>query len=154
MLVPMTTSLNQPVQHDTADVVVRRGVGFLLDVALGTALGYVVVQLAEIALPADGGVSATGRVVTIVLGVLIWLGIFVAAPVAWRGSTPGMRVAGVRAVRARDGGAPSAVGHLVRMLCLIVDGLAAGVVGLVIILTSTGRRRVGDMAAGTVVVRR
>lgn len=60
---------------------------------------------------------------------------------------------GVRVVRAADGGEPGAGQHLVRGLCFVVDGLVSGLVGLVVILRSSRQRRVGDMAAGTLVVR-
>ncbi|MCD2186827.1 RDD family protein [Actinomycetospora soli] len=137
------------------DVVGRRIVGLIVDVAVLGAVGYVLTQVLEAVFtdPAYGGMSPAGRILAIVLGIAFWLAAFVAVPTATGGSTLGMRLAGVRAVRAVDGGAPSAVAHLLRMICLIVDGAVSGLVGFVIILNSRNRRRLGDMVAGTLVVR-
>jgi uncharacterized RDD family membrane protein YckC len=69
------------------------------------------------------------------------------------GRTPGKRVAGIRVVK--EGGAPvrftsSAIRNIVR----IVDALpSAYLVGLISIAVSSKNQRLGDMAAGTLVVR-
>jgi hypothetical protein len=68
-----------------------------------------------------------------------------------RGWTPGKLLFGIRTV-AEDGRAPGIGRAIVRWLLLIVDDLCAGLVGLIVALTSKGHRRVGDMAAKTFVV--
>jgi hypothetical protein len=68
-----------------------------------------------------------------------------------KGWTPGKLLFGIRTV-AEDGRAPGIGRAIVRWLFLIVDGLCAGLVGLIVALTSRGHRRVGDMAAKTFVV--
>jgi RDD family len=68
-----------------------------------------------------------------------------------RGWTPGKLLFGIRTV-AGDGRAPGIGRAIIRWLLLLVDGLCGGLVGLIVALTSTGHRRVGDMAAKTYVV--
>jgi uncharacterized RDD family membrane protein YckC len=69
-----------------------------------------------------------------------------------RGRTPGKRMAGVRIVT-RNGGAPSIGALLVRNLFRLIDSLPfLYLVGLIACLMSEQRVRVGDMAAGTLLV--
>jgi uncharacterized RDD family membrane protein YckC len=69
-----------------------------------------------------------------------------------RGRTPGKRMAGVRIVT-RNGGAPSIGALLVRNLFRLIDSLPfLYLVGLIVCLMSEQRVRVGDMAAGTLLV--
>lgn len=142
-----------PAGPDTR-VVGRRVVGLLVDVAAVSTVGYLVAGLAEIVFHSDAynGMTPTGRILTIVVGIALWVAAFVVVPVATGGRTLGMALVGVRVVRA-GGGEPSAGQHLVRGLCFVVDGLVSGLVGLIVILRSQRQRRVGDMAAGTLVVR-
>ncbi len=72
------------------------------------------------------------------------------------GWTPGKLVAGIRVVR-DDGRPPGFVKALLRWLLWIVDGFPyfiPGLVGFITGLTTTGHRRVGDMVAKTLVVRK
>ena len=70
------------------------------------------------------------------------------------GWTPGKLVTGIRTVR-DDGRPPGLLKALVRWLLWIVDGFpyVLPLVGFITALTTVGHRRVGDMAAGTYVVR-
>ena len=71
---------------------------------------------------------------------------------ALRGSTPGKRMAGVRIV-ARDGGAPSAGALLTRNVFRLVDSLPLFYgVGLITVVLTREHLRIGDMAAGTLLV--
>jgi len=72
--------------------------------------------------------------------------------VALRGSTPGKRMAGVRIV-SRDGGPPGTSALLIRNIFRLIDSLpAAYMLGLVCCFVTANRVRVGDMAAGTLLV--
>jgi uncharacterized RDD family membrane protein YckC len=69
------------------------------------------------------------------------------------GRTPGKRAAGIRVVK--EGGAPvrfrsSAIRNIVRLVDMLPTGY---IVGLISILASSKNQRLGDMAAGTLVVR-
>jgi uncharacterized RDD family membrane protein YckC len=69
-----------------------------------------------------------------------------------RGRTPGKRIAGVRIV-ARDGGAPRGGALLARNVFRLIDSLPLLYgVGLVSVLVTREHVRIGDMAAGTLLV--
>ena len=71
---------------------------------------------------------------------------------AMRGRTPGKRMAGVYLV-ARDGGIPSAGALLIRNVFRLVDSLPAFyAVGFIAVILTREHLRVGDMAAGTLLV--
>jgi uncharacterized RDD family membrane protein YckC len=69
-----------------------------------------------------------------------------------RGRTPGKRIAGVRLVTIQ-GGIPSAGAILIRNLFRLLDSLPLlYVIGLVCVMFTRNHVRVGDMAAGTLLV--
>ncbi|WP_203843324.1 RDD family protein [Winogradskya humida] len=68
------------------------------------------------------------------------------------GRTVGKMVTGIRVI-SEDGGRPGFVSVLVRTLLRLIDGLLGYLVGLIIVVNSSRRRRLGDMAAKTLVVR-
>ena len=68
------------------------------------------------------------------------------------GRTPGKRWTGLRVVRL-DGGPVTFTTSAVRNLLRLVDGLLGYAVGVVVILVSSRNQRLGDLAAGTLVVR-
>jgi uncharacterized RDD family membrane protein YckC len=72
--------------------------------------------------------------------------------VALRGSTPGKRMAGVRIV-SRDGSPPGTSALLIRNIFRLIDSLpAAYMLGLITCFVTANRVRIGDMAAGTLLV--
>jgi uncharacterized RDD family membrane protein YckC len=72
--------------------------------------------------------------------------------VAMRGRTPGKRMAGVRLLN-RAGGLPSVTALLIRNIFRLIDSLpVCYVVGLVTCFLTDNRVRIGDMAAGTLLV--
>lgn len=73
---------------------------------------------------------------------------------AWRGRTPGKAALGLR-VRTTDGGPISFRHATIRALMFLVDFLVppGGATAVVAVLVSGRRQRLGDMAAGTVVLR-
>ena len=72
--------------------------------------------------------------------------------VALRGRTPGKRTAGIR-IATRQGGTPSAGQLLARNVFRLIDGLPGFYsVGLLCTLATREQVRIGDLAAGTVVV--
>lgn len=69
------------------------------------------------------------------------------------GQTPGKRMNGLRVLRA-DGGPVELRTSAVRNILRIVDGIATGfIAGTLSVLISPKNQRLGDLAAGTVVVR-
>ncbi|MES3034558.1 MAG: stage II sporulation protein M [Gemmatimonadota bacterium] len=83
---------------------------------------------------------------------LIW-GYFVAFEAIWDGQTPGKRLLGLRVVRNGGGGVDigaSAARNVIR----VVDFLPLGYfVGMVTIVANQRNQRLGDLVAGTIVVR-
>ncbi len=85
--------------------------------------------------------------------VLVYIAFFAAFEIAWNGQTPGKRAGGLRVIRA-DGTAPTPTDILLRNLLRIVDFLPAYYgIGLLCILITRRAQRLGDLAAGTVVIR-
>ncbi len=71
----------------------------------------------------------------------------------WFGCTIGKRLLGLRVIRT-DGERPGLPRSLFRNLMRLVDGLPAlSILGVILILVSSQRTRVGDLVAGTRVVR-
>lgn len=94
---------------------------------------------------------AIALLVTIVFA--IFFGYFIAFEALWNGRTPGKKIVGVRVVR--DGGYPVDFGAaLVRNLIRVGEALI-GAYGLsaIAMLVSPENKRLGDIAAGTIVVR-
>lgn len=82
----------------------------------------------------------------------ILFGYFTAFELLWAGRSPGKRMTGLRVVR--DSGYPiDAYSSLVRNLVRILDFIPAYGIGLVSIFLSQDYKRVGDFAAGTIVIK-
>src|SRR4051794_2792806 len=71
----------------------------------------------------------------------------------WTGRTVGKFITGIRVVDDRSGRAPGILSALVRTLLRLIDGIFGYLVGFAIVINSDRRRRLGDMAAKTLVVR-
>ena len=69
------------------------------------------------------------------------------------GRTVGKLVTGIRVVDAETGGRPGLLSAVVRTALRLVDSLLGYVVALIVVVNSDRRRRLGDMAAKTLVVR-
>jgi hypothetical protein len=83
----------------------------------------------------------------------MWYGYYVYFETVWNGQSPGKRYARMRTIR--EGGTPidfasAAVRNLVRIVD-IIPGLY--LVGMISVLASSKNKRLGDFAAGTLVVK-
>jgi uncharacterized RDD family membrane protein YckC len=99
-----------------------------------------------------GDLALIGLAVFFVFGFLVNFGYDVLFETLASGRTPGKRWTGLRVVRL-DGGPVNFTTSAVRNLVRLVDGLFGYAVGVVAILVSARNQRLGDLAAGTVVVR-
>ena len=83
--------------------------------------------------------------------VFFW-GYYIFFELIWNGQSPGKRIIGLRVVR-RDGTPVTFSEVLIRNLLRIIDLLPTGYgVGLIVMFIDSQSRRLGDMAAGTLVV--
>ncbi len=103
-------------------------------------------------LPGDE-VGAGYTFVVVVPSVVIYFLYHPVLEVLLRGQTPGKRMAGVRVVTLADGGAPGVGALLVRNVFRLVDSLPSlYAVGLLTTMVTKNAVRIGDIAAGTVLV--
>jgi uncharacterized RDD family membrane protein YckC len=129
--------------------------GVILGLAAGFGLGAVL--LAATMRDLIGRYSTLFAVIGVALVVLLifvlgW-GYFIFFELVWNGQTPGKRAAGIRVLTAR--GEPVTLVHaLVRNLLRLVDALPSGyMIGIIAILVTPRSQRLGDLAAGTIVIR-
>lgn len=134
-----------------------RAMAWLVDV---TALGAVALVLyfgftllVQDPVEAVLAVSSTARAIAAVAAfVVLWV-YWTAFEVAWHGQTPGKRLVRIRVVKA-DGSPVTVFESAVRNLLRFVDFLPACYpVGVITMLVDRRHRRLGDLLAGTVLVR-
>jgi uncharacterized RDD family membrane protein YckC len=132
----------------------RRCFAYLLDLLARTALILLLAIPAGIASVFEGEGDSDGfraGILLFALFVIEW-GYFVACELWWRGTSIGKRVFGLRVVR--DDGLPVRFNDsLIRNLLRAADFLPAGyALGLVSMVVDQNFRRIGDLAAGTLVI--
>ncbi|MET7300116.1 RDD family protein [Embleya sp. NPDC005575] len=136
----------------------RRIGQFLVDVvASALLLGTAMFLFVLLPTHPDGSIRSgpltatiTAGVVVVAVAILLWY--WVLRPAEHDGRTWGMQVFGIRVVDV-SGGRAGRRQLGIRWLLLAVDTFALGAIGLTAMLTDGRRRRVGDRAAGTLVVR-
>jgi len=156
-------------QHDTLSVETPESVAFAYDLAgpasRGAALMVDSALLAAIILAEVLAVVLAGTLIGAeeatpwllaagaALAFITYWGYYVYGEVFRNGRTPGKQALGIRVVR-DDGGRVGVLDSIIRNLIRLVDMLPGYyAVGLVSLLLSRTNKRLGDMAAGTVVVR-
>ena len=136
------------------DVLLLGAALLLLNLLAGAVLG-VTEGFGNLTLDSDDLSWAGGLVVatfTLLNFIMFW-GYFALFELLWNGQTPGKRVARTQVIRS-DGNPVGFLGVAVRNLVRIVDFLpSAYLVGFVTMLLNRRARRLGDFAAGTMVVR-
>ncbi len=141
--------LAAPVAATETRVVFRRVVQYIIDAILVS----IIPGLLYFGLDRGHGLArALGVTVAIVLSVAIHLLYWIFRPSAANGQTFGMQLLGVRVLSA-DGGEASKLQLFIRWIVLILDTLVAGLVGLITMLCSRRRQRIGDHLAKTIVIR-
>ena len=102
----------------------------------------------------DEAIRSFTRPIFIFLGFLLFWGYFLLFEALWGGRTPGKRALGLRVVH--TGGEPlSFHGSALRNLIRIVDlqPMPSGMAGAICIVVNRRAQRLGDLVAGTVVIR-
>jgi uncharacterized RDD family membrane protein YckC len=126
---------------------------FLMDCALLALLPAMAVSTS---LSGDESSTAWGYVVAaaiVLVQFLFFWGYYVFFEIVWRGSTPGKRAARLRVMR-RDGQPIGAGEAVIRNLVRLIDFLPIAYgIGLISMFVDKDARRLGDFAAGTIVVK-
>jgi len=150
-------------QYDIAGIG-SRGAAILVDLLVQgvISLALYVILLGFLLVAAfvnglDGGTSMTGFIVVFVLFIValfvLTLGYNLVFEILWNGQTPGKRSVGIRVIR--ENGYPiRPIDAVIRNVLRIIDYLPfAYAVGVFAMLFNARARRLGDFAAGTIVVR-
>ena len=129
----------------------RRGIAYLLDLLLRGVILMALAVPAALANLFEGSAGWRAGLVLLVLFVLEW-GYFVISEVTMRGASVGKRALGLRVVR--HDGLPVRFGDsLIRNLLRAADFLPVGyAVGCLSMIVDRDFRRLGDLAAGTLVI--
>ena len=143
ILTPEGVQLALPLAH-----LGSRFMAIAIDLLIGAAAATVTVFAAN---SAAGGLAA--RIALAASLLVFYIGYQVVFEVFGGGRTPGKRKVGLRVVTA-DGTAVGLRASLIRNLLLLLEGLPLNYVPAVISVLATGHnQRLGDLAAGTLVVR-
>jgi uncharacterized RDD family membrane protein YckC len=149
--ITVVTPENVQIEYELAGLASRTGAA-VLDMLLQTGLWLVLVLMGlifrvETWLPGGNWVSA---ILGIIAFIIYW-GYFVFFETLWNGQTPGKRYARLRVVR--EGGVP------IDLPCAAIRGLIRVIdfflllTGVICILVTQKNQRLGDLAAGTLVVK-
>jgi len=149
----INTPENVSIEYELAGIG-SRGLAAIVDAA-AIVLALLPVALVAWVLTYYGLVSISRLFwsLLVVCALLVSSGYYVLFESIWNGQTPGKRVVGIRTVK--DGGTPiDVVAATVRNLVRSVDSLPSMyAVGILSVLFSRTNKRLGDYAAGTIVVK-
>jgi uncharacterized RDD family membrane protein YckC len=136
------------------DVTIQLLVLLLLGLAFALLARLIGVNVASLEEPDAAAlpIIILGALAVVVVFVVLF-GYFMFFEIVWSGQTPGKRMLGIRVLR--ENGYPVRSGDsVVRNLIRVIDGPPFGaVLGLTVMLFNGKSRRLGDFAAGTLVVR-
>jgi uncharacterized RDD family membrane protein YckC len=138
-----------PVSQRATRATPRRVVQYAIDYILAGIIPGLAYWLFD---RGPGLAHGLGWLVATVIALAVYFWYWVVRPYGHRGQTFGMQLFGLRVI-SKDGRRASMMQLFIRGVLLIVDTLFFGLVGLITILCSRYRQRVGDHAAKTVVVR-
>ena len=124
----------------------------LIQIAIGVGLFIVVALALFLAGAAAVAARPWGLAVVVLGGFLVYYGYFALFETVWNGQTPGKRVVGLRVIHA-SGRPVSAWEAILRNVVRIADQMPAiYAIGIVSVFLTERSQRLGDLAAGTVVV--
>jgi uncharacterized RDD family membrane protein YckC len=126
-----------------------RGVEALIDLVVVIVILYLIAVATGHT--TDGGFDLpTGPTL---IGLVLCLAYFILLEGLW-GATLGKLATNLRVVRESDGEAIDWSAAIIRNLLRVIDGLVLYILGFIVICLTRKRQRLGDLVAGTVVVRR
>src|SRR5215213_772916 len=135
------------------DTLIQLGVILGLAAVFGLGAALVAASMRDLIGRYSTLFAVAGVALVVLLIFALGWGYFIFFELVWNGQTPGKRAAGIRVLTAR--GEPVTLVHsLVRNLMRLVDSLPSGyMIGIISILVTSRSQRLGDIAAGTIVVR-
>ncbi|HET7012381.1 MAG TPA: RDD family protein [Streptosporangiaceae bacterium] len=134
-------------EHETR-VVGRRVVQYIVDYILAGIIPAIAYWLFD---RGSGSLHWAGWLLATVIALAAYFIYWVSIPYAYAGQTFGMKLLRLRVI-SKDGGRASMTQLFIRGILLIIDTFIFGLVGLITMVCSRYRQRIGDHAAGTVVV--
>ena len=145
----ITTPENASITYELAGIASRSSavvIDLLIQtVAIAILVGFYILALSVLHFEIIGWPTS----VLIVLGFVIWWGYFVFFETKWAGQTPGKRICRLRAIM--TAGAPVGLtSAALRGLIRVVD---INLIGIISIIITPKNQRLGDFAAGTIVVK-
>jgi uncharacterized RDD family membrane protein YckC len=139
-----------PVPVHMTRVTPRRIVQYIVDSILVGIIPAIVWFL--VGYRGHGVLHAVGWLIAVAVSVLIMIWYWVLRPYSHGGQTFGMQLMSLRII-SKDGDRANKTQLVIRWILLIVDSLVFWLVGLITMLFSHYRQRVGDHVAKTLVVR-
>jgi uncharacterized RDD family membrane protein YckC len=135
------------------DLLIQSVITLALALVFGLGAALLAVNLRDLAGQASTILVVVGIALAVLLIFVLAWGYFIFFELIWNGQTPGKRMVGIRVLTSR--GEPVTLLHsLVRNLVRLVDALpSAYMIGSIAILVTRRSQRLGDLAAGTIVVR-
>jgi uncharacterized RDD family membrane protein YckC len=138
-----------PVSEIETRVTGRRIVQYIIDAIITSAVAY----LLRFALDRGTGVVHAILIVVLVVAIAIWYVYYwVLRPFMSNGQTLGMQLLAIRIISA-DGGPASLAQLFIREILLVIFSPLSLLVGIITMMFSRYRQRVGDHLARTMVVR-
>ena len=142
----------QPERDDTDVIGKRIGAAILDSIIMGVVFYAVILVFGGMGAAAGGGAGAMLGLLGVLIATSGAFGYAFLLEGMWDGHTVGKKLLGIKVVK--EDGAECGVGaSFLRNLLRIIDGLFYYVVGFIFMASSDKRQRLGDRAAGTVVVR-
>jgi uncharacterized RDD family membrane protein YckC len=130
-----------------------RFLAWLVDMAL---LGVLLIAGAVFWSPLEAGRPGLGQALMFIWQFVLLWGYFLFFEWLWQGQTPGKRLLGIRVI-SLEGTSASFLAVAIRNVLRVVDGLPLPFLlyglGVVVAACNRENRRLGDLAAGTLVVR-
>jgi len=130
----------------------RRVLATIVDTLVLTVVGGVLAAV-FIGVFAGGDEDSPLAGVAGLLILVFFFAYYIVMEARW-GQTLGKMLLGIKVVRESTGRPPGLGAAALRTVLRIVDGIASYLVAFVVVLASGKNQRLGDMAAGTLVVRR
>jgi uncharacterized RDD family membrane protein YckC len=137
-----------PVSQEATRVTGRRVIQYIIDYILAGIIPGLAYWLLD---RGHGFLGGLGWLLATAIALAVYYWYWVERPRSNGGQTFGMQLIGLRVV-SKDGGQARTSQLFIRGILLIVDTLFFGLVGFLTIVCSRYRQRVGDHAAGTLVV--